>query len=271
LKKKRRLEAEEIIAIQDIILEYILSNYWKDYNNFARRLSETMLRIKPVNKSTLEKALRGFSHPFFAFNSISKKAFIERFPSDSVIHRMANIPKIAEQKVILISNQQKRTQKTRVGFEQIFPEVRKIDIETAKSLVKLLDIEERVIQDALRDALREKGATNMVERKSDSSLEVADLEDFTLKIKGRLVSMSSVVKGYRSVSRKKISFEAIAHQVMKANDTQPSHILLVLAKPITDGVITNLVKYGIQCGNRNLVILVDQINLARFLRARGTI
>jgi len=160
----------------------------------------------------------------------------------------------------------------KVTFEEIFPEVKQVDIETAKSLVRLLDIKERVIQDALRDALREKSATNIIERKSDSSLEVADLEDFALKIKKRSVSFSSVVKGYRSIgARKKITFEDIAHQIMKANDTLPDHILLVLAKPITDGVITNLVKYGIQCGNRDLVVIVDQVNLARFLRARSII
>ena len=43
-----------------------------------------------------------------------------------------------------------------------------------------LDIQERVIQNALRDSLREKKASNIVERKSDSSPEVADIEDFTL-------------------------------------------------------------------------------------------
>lgn len=271
MKNNRRLKAEEIIAIQDIVLEYILSNDWKDYDDFARRLSERILRTKLVNKSNLEKILRRFSHPFFAFNGISKRAFIERFPSDSVINRMANMPEIARQKIILISTQQKRIKKSKVTFEEIFPEVKRIDIETAKFLVNLLNIEERVIQNALRDALREKEATNMTDRKSDSSLEVADLEDFTLEINKRSISFSSVVKGYNSISRKKITFEDIAHQVMKANATQPDHILLVLAKPITDGVITNLVKYGIHCGNRNLVILVDQVNLARFLRARGII
>lgn len=271
MKRNSKLKAEEIIAIQDIILEYVLSNDWQDYNNFARTLSEKILRAKPLGKSNLEKKLRGFSHPFFAFNSISKKKFIARFPSDAVIHRMANIPKLTEQKIILVSTEQKRIKKSKVTFEEIFPEIKQVDIETAKSLIKLLDIKERVIQDALRDALREKGATNMVERKSESSLEVADLEDFTLKIRGKSVSFSSVVKGYRSISRKKITFEDIAHQVMKANDTQPDHILLVLAKPITDSVITNVVTYGIHCGNRNLVIVVDQVNLARFLGARGII
>ena len=271
LNRNRKLRVEEIIAIQDILLEYILSNEWKDHNNFARTISEKILRAKPVNKSSLEKTLRRFSHPFFSFNKVSKKEFIERFPTDAVIHRMINIPKPLEQEIILISTEQKRIKKSKVTFEEIFPEVKQVDIETARFLVKSLDLKERVIQDALREALREKGATNMVERKSDSSLEIADIEDFTLGIKGKSVSFSSVVKGYRSVSTAKISFEDIAHQVLKAYDTHPDHIILILAKPVTDGLITRLVKYGIDCGNRNLVILVDQVNLARFLGARGVI
>jgi hypothetical protein len=93
-----------------------------------------------------------------------------------------------------------------------------------------------------------------------------------LRIKGKAVAFSAVVKGYKSVGKKPtIVFEDIAHQILKANGTHPNHILLILAKPLGDSVVSNLVKYGEDCGNRNLVITMDPVNLARFLRVRGII
>lgn len=272
LRKTRRPSTEEIIAIQDIVLEYILSNYWKDYQNFARIVSERILKARPVDETSFIKTLNRLSHPFFSFNGISRKIFIDRFPAKEIIHRIMNMPKptTVRQKIIVVPPQP-RKKKSSVTFIQIFPEISQVDLNTAKALINSLDIQERVIQDALRDALREKGATNMVERKSDSSLEVADLEDFTLNVKGRSYSFTAVVKGYRSIKNSKVSFEDVAHQIMKANDTNPDHILLILAKPLKDAVITRLVKYGKDCGNRNLIILVDEINLAQFLRVRGVI
>jgi len=270
LKKNQKLRPEGIIAIQDIILSYIQSNDWKDYRDFARVLSEKILRKKDIDRSTIEKTIIGLSHSFFTFNEISKRGFTDRFPYDLLICRMKNIPE-STQVPIKIILQQARKRLSKVTFEDIFPEIRHVGLKTAKSLVSSLDVKERIIQDVLRDALRQKGATNMVERKSDSSLEIADLEDFRLNVGRRSLSFTAVVKGYRSIKDSKVSFEAIAHQIMKANDTNPDHILLVLAKAPKDAVVTRLVKYGKDCGNRNLVIIVDPIDLARFLRTKSVI
>jgi len=154
-----------------------------------------------------------------------------------------------------------------LSFSELFPEIKGVDPAKAEEPAgKLETLEERKIQDALRSALRDKGATNMVQRKSDSSLEVCDLEDFVLKISGRDTSFTVVVKGYKSLKHPKVRLEDISHQIMKAFDgTFPDYILLVLAKPPVDGVITTLVRYGESVGNRDLVILVDSIDLTRFL------
>ena len=270
LKKNQKLRPEEIIAIQDIILSCIQSNDWKDYQDFAGVLTEKILKKKNSDRSILEKTIIGFSHPFFTFNEISKRGFADRFPYDQVIHRMKNIPE-SPQIPVKVTIHQARKRLSKITFEDIFPEIRRVDLETAKSLVGSLDIKERVIQDALRDALRQKGATNMVERKSDSSLEIADLEDFVLNVGRRSHSFTAVVKGYRSIKGLKVSFEAIDHQIMKANATKPDYILLILAKDPKDTVVTHVTNYGRDCGNRNLVEVVDPISLARFLRTKGVI
>jgi hypothetical protein len=161
-----------------------------------------------------------------------------------------------------------------LSFGEIFPEAKNVKLDEAEKLVNLnaMAIDERAIQDAFRRSLREKGATNMVERKSESSLEIADLEDFTLKIGGRDVSFTCVVKGYKSINGQRVTFEQIAHQIFKAFDgTFPDYIILALAKPPTDAVISHLVRFGESVGNRNLLVWADPIELCRFLRARGVI
>jgi hypothetical protein len=73
-------------------------------------------------------------------------------------------------------------------------------------------------------------------------------------------------EGIQSVNHPKIGLGDISHQIMKAfNGTFPNYVLLVLAKQLVDGVITGLVRYGESVGNRDLVILADPIDLARFL------
>jgi len=270
-----KLNSDGIIAVQDIILDCILSNGWKDYKNFARQLSECILQKKPKEKKVLEDTVLSFSHSFYSFNGISKKDFLIRLPLDFVLYRLKNMPerqKLAEVRVSVVTASPVAKAKRLVTIEQVFPEITSVDIATGKLLAESsLDIYERVIQNSLRDSLREKNATNVGERKSDSSLEVADIEDFTLSINGKPISFSAVVKGFKSVKKANIVFEDIAHQILKANETRPDHILLILAKPFADTVVSNLVNYGKDCGNRHLVVIMDTVNLARFLRVRKII
>lgn len=270
-----KLKPDEIVALQDIILEFILSNGWKDYHDFCRLLSERILKKNSTQKREIVDAIISVSHPFFSFNEVSKQDFLKRFPTDAVINRLRNMPKTQEEvkvKVSVFSARPPSKLKSIVSIDEIFPEINSIDIPTGKSLAETaVNIYERVIQDALRDSLREKKATNIGERKSDSALEVADIEDFTLRIKGESKSFSAVAKGAKSVGKANVIFQDIAHQILKANETHPDHILLIVAKPLVDGVVSKIVEYGTDCGNRNLVIIMDSVNLARFLRFRKII
>ena len=269
-------KSTEIIAIQDIILDFILSNCWKDYNGFARQLTERILDVKSIEKEIIEKEILSLSHPFYSFNGVSKKAFLKRLPFDLVINRLKKMPEnkeVVQVEVSITHAYPKPTVKSRVSIDEVFPEINTIDIATAKVLAESsLDIYERVIQDTLRDYLRVKNATNIGERKKDGSLEVADIEHFTLRINGKIKSFSVVAKGFRSIGKRpNIIFEDIAHQILKANETNPDHILLIVAKPLADGVTTKIVEYGKNCGNENFVVIMDAVNLARFLRVRKAI
>jgi hypothetical protein len=158
-------------------------------------------------------------------------------------------------------------------FIDVFDETSKVEIKEGRGLLgKLEGLEERIIQNALRDSLREKNATNAVEREHDSAIEIADLEHFFLRIGGKWRSFAVVVKGYDSMGGKTINWEKIAHQLLKAyNRTEPNYVLLVLAKNPADTVISEATQYGKSVGNVALVVLCDPLTLARFLKARNVI
>jgi hypothetical protein len=158
-------------------------------------------------------------------------------------------------------------------FTDIFDETKNVTIAEAKRRVgELRTLDERIIQDAIRDSLREKNATNQTERKHDSPLEVADHEHFSLRVKGADLSFAGVVKGYKSVGGATITWQDIVHQVVKAfNRTRPNYILLVLAKNPADSVVSEATEYGRSVGNIGLIVICDPLNLARFLKARNAI
>lgn len=158
-------------------------------------------------------------------------------------------------------------------FVDIFHETITVSISEGKKLVPLLEkLPERTIQDALLDSLREKNATNPHERRRDTPLEIADLEHFILPIKGRYSSFACVVKGYKSIPHKTVTWEDISHQTTKAyQGTFPNYLLIVLAKDPADGLITNLINYAESVRNPNLIVVCDPVNLARFLHARKVI
>lgn len=253
-----KTEAKARILSQ--VLDFLNRHHWHDTDDFSLRLvdkiapaiSDGYMPYSVVLSATKTKTR------FFVGNQVSRKVFCSAFVKELS-------PYLKEIGVA--------TTPGSLSFSELFPEIRSVDALKAEAFVsKLEPLEERKIQDALRSALREKGATNIVQRKSDSSLEVSDLEDFTLKVGGRDTSFTSVVKGYKSVKHPKIGLGDISHQIIKAfNGTFPDYILLVLAKPPVDGVITNLVRYGESVGNRYLVILVDNIDLTRFLCCRKVI
>jgi hypothetical protein len=246
------------IAVLNIILNFILSRGWTDYDNFASKLTALILKSKPSSEKDIQRALEKSREPFFNLNRVDKNRFIEAFPSKEVFSVI-----------------QEGTPVTPLTFVDIFPETIIISISKGKKLVPLLEkLPERTIQDALLDSLREKNATNPHERRSDTVLEIADLEHFMLPIKGRPFSFACVVKGYRSMpkSHKTVTWEDISHQITKAyQGTFPDYLLIVLAKDPADGLITNLINYSESVSNPNLIVMCDPVNLARFLRARKVI
>ena len=155
----------------------------------------------------------------------------------------------------------------------IFPDIHKIgDSEITNVVEKFPELFESDIQDELRKALREKDASPIPRRGKDSALEVADIEQFYLNIKGMTFSFTIVVKGYKGVRKKKFNWEDVSYQISKAhNRTQSDYVIFVSAVEPVDGVISEMYLEGTARGNSYLIIFMTPLELAKFLRWRKII
>lgn len=250
-QSNQRLE----IAILNRVLNFVLARGWKDYDNFCSKLSKKLAESKPKSADGLASIVGASKSPFFSLNRISVRQFVEWFPTSEILELTSS------------------TDSEPITFSDVFPETETVNIATGKRLTAKLEIDEELIQRAIRDSVREKNATNAVERGKDSPLEVADHEHFSLKVNGKHLSFAGVVKGYKSLGKvKNINWEKVAYQVVRAYDrTHPDHVLLILAKNPGDSLVSELTEYGKSVGVPNLVVLCDPVNLARFLKARGVI
>jgi hypothetical protein len=234
------------------VLNLVLSRGWKDYGNFSSELSCHIIRTEPRSRNELVDVIKSFQSPFYTLNKISVDSFIEIFPIQETLNLLS-----------------KYHETEPLTFADVFQETVTVSIDEGKNCVpRLASLPEDKIQETLVDSLREKNATNCRGRAKDTVLEVADLEHFSVNVNGIPTTFAAVVKGYKSVSGKTVTWENIAHQVTKAYRTRPDHILLVLAKNPADSVTSELVQYSKSIGNQNLIVMCDPLELARFLKAR---
>ncbi|MCL5986930.1 MAG: hypothetical protein M1371_10285 [Actinobacteria bacterium] len=243
------------IAVANRVINLILSHGWTDYDNFSSELSGCIVDAEPQSEADLICIIKSFKSPFFSLNNIGVGNFIEIFPIHEILNSFNKYVQIGP-----------------LTFIDIFPETKTVSINEGKKSVEILaGFSESKIQETLVDSLREKNASNCRGRTKDTVLEVADLEHFSLNVQGVWRTFTVVVKGYKSVHSKTITWESIAHQIIKAYRTNPDHILVVLAKNLADSVTSDIVKYSKDVGNENLVIMVDPETLVRFLMAKNVI
>lgn len=253
-----KVEAKARISSQ--VFDLVRRNGWEDYDDFVLRLVDKLLPLVvngKITSSQLFNMVKGIRTNFFISNHLSK--------SDFTLKLVSEIGRYLSE--IGVS-----TNLGPLTFVELFNETKVVPIEEGKKVVLLLNIPERIIQDAIRDSLREKGATNISERKRDTPLEIADLEHFVLKVKGEPRSFACVVKGYRSIPHQTVTWKDVSHQITKAyQGTFPDHLLLVLAKNPSDTLVTNLTNYSKSVASPNLIVICDPVDLARFLHIRKII
>jgi hypothetical protein len=242
------------------IMHFAYSNRWIDSDDFlltlADKITDLMIEGKFVS-DYIRQILQTTKTSFFIANKLTKERFIELFKTE-VQDRLG-----ALSKEITIT----------LTTLDIFAELGSVtDSDAEANCDRLSDLDERVLQDSLRSILRSKGATPIPERERDTAQEVADIELFQIKVKDRTLKFVVVVKGYKSIPGKTLTWKDVAHQIMRAYQRgKPNHIILASAKDPADSLITSLSEYSSTVRKPNLVIFIPPRDLVKILLAHGLI
>jgi hypothetical protein len=245
--------------IRSAVWDFLNSNKWKDVDdfslNFSDGLYETLLESE-LSLGNLSKILEKTKTTFFQLNKISKKQFANTLLSD--IGR--KLIKIAGESCASVT----------ISQYEIFPKMKSVSDSKAKKHLKDMQGTEKFLQDSLRRILREEGGTPIPQRKEDTAQEVADIEIFKTRLRNRMFRFAIVVKGYKSVSGKTLTWKDVAHQVMRAYQRgRPDHVILASGKDPVDGLITNLEEYAQSTKRPNLVIFIPPLDFTKILLAYG--
>lgn len=81
---------DDLIGLQDILLEYILGNRWRDYRQFSRILTLRLLEARPRTDHDIKSILFSLKHPFFLFNDLRREDFSRGFPSQDILRRIGD-------------------------------------------------------------------------------------------------------------------------------------------------------------------------------------
>lgn len=241
--------------LRSVLWDFIHRNKWQDFDDFSLRLADKLFEISKKSKVTvkeLENALKSIRTNFFVANKVSKRTFCTELLLDLAKY----VVDIVSEFLIPLS------------FVDIFPEASSSKPEQITAKMASLDVAERYIQDRLRDILRTKKASPIPDRKHDTAHEVSDIEPFVMPVKGRKPRFAVIVKGYRSIHSKTLTWEEVSHQITKTfQRTKPDYIILATAKDPADGLVTSLDEYARTIGNPHLIIFVPPRDLTALLIA----
>ncbi len=255
---------ETEITILSEILRINKQEGYKDDDDYVSQISGIYYQCLS-EKRDLEwcvSKMRRIKTNFFRFNRVKKLEYLQK------------LFKHLEKKQITIPQDKTHIPLT---IYDVFPEIKEIKHLDIKNIDETLSkIYESVIQEALRNALREKEASPIPRRGKDSAHEVADIEHFYLDMNSKKSSFAVVVKGYKSLGGsqklKKLNWESISYQVSKAhNRTNPDYVILVSALEPVDSVISEMQLEGMARGNPHLIVFMPPLELAKFLRWRKII
>lgn len=253
---KNKQETE--ITILSDILRCIKEEGCEDNDDYASNLAASYydFLVNGKDENRFFKNASKIKTNFFKFNRIKKNDFLKLI-----------LKRLTKKEIKPVTTNLKPA----LSFYDLFPEIKKINDRRIAAIDQKLNIKEEIIQNALREAFREKLAFPISRRGKDSSLEVADIEHFNAKIKGQNLSFTAVVKGYRSLKgsknpSRKLNWEDISHQVTKAySRTRPDYVIVVSAREPVDSLVSEITSYGESVGNKNLIIFVPPLDLIKFL------
>jgi hypothetical protein len=244
----RLSEPEGKAQLLSDILNTFHSNNWVDNDDFSVKLTSRIVSEKAASENQIRAAFDSIRTNFFRENKIAKER-VAKVLSNAL---GKDLPRYVY------------SSSDRMSIGEIFPEISGTSDRDAESRLPDFQKDEQTLQDNFREIFRRKGAS-LPKRTRDSPQEVADIEQFVLKIAGRNVTFAVVVKGYKSIKKSKLRWEDIAYQITRARLADPDHILLISAKEPVDGLITNVEKYNIDISRPGCVIFIPPLDMTRIL------
>jgi hypothetical protein len=132
------------IRLLNVILNYIYSRGWTNYDNFADDFVDSIVEEFSDGVFDARRILRKCSPTFFRLNSIN----MDEFLSDELWRRVMVVWRTTGEGFVRA-----------LSFGDVFPEIASVLDREVESVAANLDVPEDKLQQALRDALREKGAS----------------------------------------------------------------------------------------------------------------
>jgi len=180
------------IAVLNIVLNYVLSRRWRDYDDFSLRLAQRILAKNPRTERELTDLIFKISGQFFKLNNVSRRDFAHGFPLRLVVERMNSNFVLTEKQIIEVHKtiQLRKPNLERVYLEEIdsFSKVETVSREEAQALVPV-DVPEEFVKKAICKILSISPPNDWGGERSDLFADVRYLDKlipaaFTLKGNG---------------------------------------------------------------------------------------
>jgi 5-methylcytosine-specific restriction protein A len=105
---RKNNQIRDVISVEDVILDYVIDNRWKDYQKFARKLTERILENQPLTRDDLRKIVENLNHPFFNFNGITREHFLNNFPLADLLEHSRRLEPLSVKQAPRVRKKSKR-------------------------------------------------------------------------------------------------------------------------------------------------------------------
>jgi hypothetical protein len=258
------------IAVLNVVLNYVLSRRWRDYDDFSLRLTERILAKNPRTEKELRELIFKISGQFFRLNDVSKGDFVQGFPLRRVIERMNSSFVFTNKQIADVYKiiQLRKPNVERVYVEEIdsFSKVKTIGRDKAQALVPV-DAPEEFVKEAICRILSVSPLKDWGGERSDLYADV--------KYLGKLIPAAFMLKGNGTPGKLTIrKCGKNGDQILRLVE-EPARLFIVQHVDSIDSNVVRLMEIAVGSiakDSRKLYYSVlDGVETARLLLAYGFI
>jgi len=259
------------IAVLNLVLNYVLSRRWKDYDDFSTRLTDTILKKTPKTEKELFDLVSKMGGQFFKLNDISKEDFVKGFPLLNVVRVAGSGMAFTRQQIVKVHQtvQVRKLNVERLYVDDIdsFSKVKNIGREQALSLIPV-----NVSEDHIKKALCK--ILSVSSPPEDWGGERSDLYT-DVKYRGRLIPTAFMLKG--SGTSGKLTVRKCGKngdQILRLVE-EPARLFVIQHIDSIDSNVIKLLEIAVgsvgKMTSKLRYCVIDGIETARLLLAYGFI